>query len=107
MPVWALAGYLAGAFEILLPLVLALLLSYLLRPVVRAFARVHIRPMFSGAIILIGLISVIGYAVSFLAAPAAGWLRHEPEKRAPRRLACRRAAVRDRWPDPPGACPEG
>src|ERR1051325_2259739 len=63
---------------ILLPLVLALLLSYLLRPIVRAFARVHIRPAFGAAIVLIGLVAVIGYAISFLAAPAASWLEKAP-----------------------------
>ena len=63
---------------ILLPLVLALLLSYLLRPIVRAFARIHIRPAFGAAIVLIGLVTVIGYAISFLAAPAASWLEKAP-----------------------------
>ena len=47
---------------ILLPLVLALLLSYLLRPIVRGFARIHIRPPFGAAIVLIGLVALIGYA---------------------------------------------
>jgi predicted PurR-regulated permease PerM len=63
---------------ILLPLVLALLLSYLLRPIVRGFARFHIRPPFSAAIVLIGLVMLIGYAISFLAAPAASWLEKAP-----------------------------
>ena len=63
---------------ILLPLVLALLLSYLLRPIVRAFARVHIRPAFGAAIVLLGLVAVVGYAISFLAAPAASWLEKAP-----------------------------
>src|SRR5205823_3997679 len=63
---------------ILLPLVLALLLSYLLRPIVRGFARIHIRPPFGAAIVLIGLVALIGYAISLLAAPAAGWLEKAP-----------------------------
>src|SRR3954451_20968053 len=49
---------------VLLPLVLALLLSYLLRPVVRALARVRIPPPFSAAVMLIGLLALIGYGVS-------------------------------------------
>ena len=64
--------------SVLLPLVLALLLSYLLRPIVRAAARFHIPSPLSAAIILLSLAGLIGYAVSFLAAPAAGWLEKAP-----------------------------
>jgi len=63
---------------ILLPLVLALLLSYLLRPIVRALARVKIAPPVSSALILISLIALAGYAISFLAPPMAGWLEKAP-----------------------------
>ena len=64
--------------SLLLPLVLALLLSYLLRPIVRAGVRFHIPPPLSAAIILLSFVGLIGYAVSFLAAPAAGWLEKAP-----------------------------
>jgi predicted PurR-regulated permease PerM len=64
--------------SLLLPLVLALLLSYLLRPIVRAGARFHVPPPLSAAIILLSFVGLIGYAVSFLAAPAAGWLEKAP-----------------------------
>ena len=64
--------------SLLLPLVLALLLSYLLRPIVRAAARCHISPMLSAALLLLGLAGLIGYGISFLAAPAAGWLEKAP-----------------------------
>jgi predicted PurR-regulated permease PerM len=64
--------------SLLLPLVLALLLSYLLRPIVRAGARFHIPPPLGAAIILLSFFGLIGYAVSFLAAPAAGWLEKAP-----------------------------
>src|SRR6266446_3765166 len=57
--------------SLLLPLVLALLLSYLLRPIVRGGARLHIPPPLSAAIILLSFFGLIGYAVSFLATPAA------------------------------------
>jgi len=63
---------------LLLPLVLALLFSYLLRPIVRAGARFYIPPPVSAAIILLSLFGLIGYGVSFLAAPAAGWLEKAP-----------------------------
>jgi predicted PurR-regulated permease PerM len=64
--------------SLLLPLVLALLLSYLLRPIVRAGARFHIPPPLSAAIILLSFFGIIGYGISFLAAPAAGWLEKAP-----------------------------
>jgi predicted PurR-regulated permease PerM len=64
--------------SLLLPLVLALLLSYLLRPIVRAGARLQIPPPLSAAIILLSFFGLIGYAVSFLATPAAGWLEKAP-----------------------------
>ena len=62
----------------LLPLVLALLLSYLLRPLVRAYALIRIPPPVGAAIILVTLVGVVGYGLSFLAAPAAGWIEKAP-----------------------------
>jgi predicted PurR-regulated permease PerM len=58
--------------------VLALLLSYLLRPVVRGLARAKIPPLIGAAVVLLTLAGSIGYGVSFLAAPAAGWLEKAP-----------------------------
>jgi predicted PurR-regulated permease PerM len=63
---------------ILLPLVLALLLSYLLRPIVRAFARLHIPPALGAAIVVLGMVAVISYAISALTAPAVSWLEKAP-----------------------------
>lgn len=62
----------------LLPLVLALLLSYLLRPIVRAYKLIRIPPPVGAAITLITLVGVVGYGLSFLAAPAAGWIEKVP-----------------------------
>jgi predicted PurR-regulated permease PerM len=62
----------------LLPLVLALLLSYLLVPLVRGLAKVKIRPLFGSAIVLLALIAAIGYSVSLLSEPAAGWIEKAP-----------------------------
>jgi predicted PurR-regulated permease PerM len=62
----------------LLPLVLALLLSYLLVPLVRGLARIKIRPIFGSAIVLLALIAAIGYSVSLLSEPAAGWIEKAP-----------------------------
>src|ERR1044071_4737425 len=62
----------------LLPLVLALLLSYLLVPLVRGLAKVKIRPLFGSAIVLLALVAAIGYSVSLLSEPAAGWIEKAP-----------------------------
>jgi predicted PurR-regulated permease PerM len=62
----------------LLPLVLALLLSYLLVPVVRALARIKIRPFLGSAIVLAALIAAIVSGISLLSEPAAGWIEKAP-----------------------------
>jgi predicted PurR-regulated permease PerM len=64
--------------SILLPMVLALLLSYLLRPIVRGLARLKIPLPVSAAVLLIGFFGLIGYGISALAAPTAGWLEKVP-----------------------------
>ena len=63
---------------ILLPLVLALMLSYLLRPIIRSLVRVRIAAPISSALVLISFLGLVGYGVSYLAAPAAGWLEKAP-----------------------------
>ena len=63
---------------VLLPIVLALLLSYIFKPLLRGLGKWGIRPAFASAILLLGLVALIGYGVSFLAAPAAGWLDKAP-----------------------------
>ncbi|HSP46362.1 MAG TPA: AI-2E family transporter, partial [Chthoniobacterales bacterium] len=62
----------------LLPLVLALLLSYLLVPLVRGLCKMRIPPLLGAGIVLLALIGAIGYAVSFLSEPAAGWIEKAP-----------------------------
>jgi predicted PurR-regulated permease PerM len=64
--------------SILLPIVLALLLSYLLRPIVRGLAKLKIPLPVGAALILIGLLALVGYGISTLAAPAVGWLQKAP-----------------------------
>jgi predicted PurR-regulated permease PerM len=65
--------------SILLPIVLALLLSYLFRPIVRGLARLKIPLPVGAALILIGFLALVGYAISALATPAMGWLQKAPE----------------------------
>jgi predicted PurR-regulated permease PerM len=64
--------------SILLPIVLALLLSYLLRPIVRGRAKLKIPLPAGAALILIGLLALVGYGISTLATPAVGWLQKAP-----------------------------
>ena len=64
--------------SVLLPIVLALLLSYLFKPLLRALGKIGIRPALGAGILLISTVAVVAYAVSFLAAPAAGWLEKAP-----------------------------
>src|SRR6266404_9175854 len=65
--------------SMLLPIVLALLLSYLVRPIVRGLAQLKIPLPVGAAFVLIGLLALVGYGISALAAPAAGWLQKGPE----------------------------
>lgn len=64
--------------SLLLPIVLSLLLMYLLRPVVRFFGKLKVKPPLASAIVLLSLVGLIGWGVSFLAAPAASWLEKAP-----------------------------
>jgi predicted PurR-regulated permease PerM len=65
--------------SLLLPVVLALLLSYLLRPIVRKLAQLKIPLPVGAAIALIGLIALVVYGTSALAAPAVEWLQKAPQ----------------------------
>ena len=62
----------------LLPLVLALLLSYLLAPLVRALGRLRIGPPIAAALVLLSVVGLLLYGISFLSEPAAGWLEKAP-----------------------------
>lgn len=64
--------------SVMLPVVLALLLSYLFRPIVRALAKIGIGHSLGAALVLLTLIVGLGYGVSFLAAPVAGWIEKAP-----------------------------
>lgn len=64
--------------SMLLPLVLALLLSYLLAPVVRALGRIRMGPPIAAAVVLLTVIGLLVYGISFLSEPAAGWIEKAP-----------------------------
>lgn len=64
--------------SLLLPIVFALLLSYLLRPIVRGLAKIRISTHVGSALLLLSLVGAFAYSLSFLAAPAAGWIDKAP-----------------------------
>ncbi len=66
------------ARAVLLPVVLALLLSFLFAPLVRGLAKARISPPLSAAVLLLGFMALLGYSISFLITPAAGWLEKAP-----------------------------
>ena len=68
--------YFARGF--LLPIAFALLLNFLLSPLIRTFARIHIRPPLGGAIVVFGLIGAIGGGSYALAGPAQRWALTAP-----------------------------
>jgi predicted PurR-regulated permease PerM len=64
--------------RMLLPLVLAMLLSLLLAPLVRALGKIKIKSGIAAAIVLFSLIGIVGFGVSLLSEPVAGWLEKAP-----------------------------
>jgi predicted PurR-regulated permease PerM len=64
--------------SLLLPLVLALLLSYLLIPLVRGLARMKIPTLVGAAIVVGGLLALLGIGISQLGEPAASWMAKAP-----------------------------
>jgi len=69
--------YLARSF--FLPIILALLLSLLLNPVVRGLKRLHIPEGLGAALIVLGLLGVLGLGVYELATPAYDWMQQAPQ----------------------------
>lgn len=64
--------------SLLLPIVLATLLTYLLAPVVRLLARTRLPRAAGAALVVAGLLSLVGFGFSTLVEPAAGWLEKAP-----------------------------
>jgi predicted PurR-regulated permease PerM len=69
--------YVARGF--LIPIVFALLLNFLLSPVIRRLARVHIKAPLGAALVVVLLVSGMGFGVYRLAAPAQRWAASAPE----------------------------
>ncbi len=67
------------AADFLLPIAYALLLSFLFSPLVRALARVHVRPPLGAALIVLALLGVGGFAAYELSGPVQSWAARAPE----------------------------
>ncbi|HET7552896.1 MAG TPA: AI-2E family transporter [Gemmatimonadaceae bacterium] len=68
--------YFARAF--VLPIVFAVLLNFLLSPVVRAFARVRIKPPIGALLVVVMMLGVIAAGVYGLAMPVQSWMAKAP-----------------------------
>lgn len=68
--------YLARSF--FLPIILALLLSFLLSPVVRGLKKLRIPEGLGAAVVVLGLLGLLGLGVYELALPAYDWMEQAP-----------------------------
>ncbi|MEP6686887.1 MAG: AI-2E family transporter [Gemmatimonadales bacterium] len=69
--------FFARAF--LLPIVLAILLDFLLSPVIRTLKRFRIPEPLGAAMVMLGLLGILGGAIYTLADPAREWVSKAPE----------------------------
>ncbi len=68
--------YLGRAF--FLPIILAILLSFLLQPLVRWLKKLHIPEGLGAALVVFGLLGLLGWGVYELATPAYEWVQQAP-----------------------------
>lgn len=66
----------------LLPIAIALLLSFLFSPVVRALARLHVRPPLGAGIVVLGLLAGVALGAYELTGPVKSWAESAPETMA-------------------------
>ena len=69
--------YFARGF--LIPIVFALLLNFLLSPLIRRLARWRIKPPVGAGIVVVLLVSGVGFGIYELAGPAQGWAANAPQ----------------------------
>ena len=62
-----------------LPIVLSLLLSFLWSPVVRGLKKFHIPEALSAALIVLGMLGLLGFGIVQLATPAYEWMGKAPQ----------------------------
>jgi predicted PurR-regulated permease PerM len=78
LSILALLYTLYFARDFLLPIVIALMLNLLFSPVVRAFTRVGLAAPFGAAIVVVGLIGLVGFAAYELSTPVERWVGEAP-----------------------------
>jgi predicted PurR-regulated permease PerM len=66
----------------ILPIVLAILLDFLLSPLVRALRKLKIPEPLGAAIVVLGLLAVLGSGLWYLSGPASAWLSRAPQSMA-------------------------
>jgi predicted PurR-regulated permease PerM len=66
------------ARDFLIPITFALLLSFVLSPLVRALARVRVRPPLGAALVMVGLLGGVGAGVYELSGPVQTWVAGAP-----------------------------
>lgn len=66
------------ARDILMPICLAWLLSLLLRPVVKGLKRLRVPEALGAALVVLGLMTVLGGGAYMLSEPAAAWIQRVP-----------------------------
>jgi predicted PurR-regulated permease PerM len=67
------------ARDLVLPILIAILLDFVLSPLVRALARVWIPEPVGAALVMLALLSGLGYGAYELAGPTADWLHRAPQ----------------------------
>ena len=67
------------AREFLLPIAIALLLSFLFSPLVRALARVRVRPPLGAGVVVLGLLGLVSLGIYELSGPVQSWAASAPE----------------------------
>jgi predicted PurR-regulated permease PerM len=75
----AVFSALYAARAVFMPIVLALLMSFLLAPLVSGLARLHIPNPLGAAIVLLAILTVVGYGTYWLSGPATGWMEQIPQ----------------------------
>ena len=79
LTVLALRYSLYFARDFLIPIVFALLLNFLLSPLIRALARLRIKPPVGSAIVVLALVAAIGGGMYQLAGPGQRWAATAPQ----------------------------
>jgi predicted PurR-regulated permease PerM len=65
--------------EFFLPIMLAFVFTFLLRPIVRALKAIHIPEHLGAALVIIGSLTIVGFAGYELSGPLSQWMEKAPE----------------------------